>query len=441
MARILLSFYQNVIENDYRNLGLFYEQLSTEFAAAGNDVLILNMGHFRENWISDTIFHENDLKTAVETFAPDIVIAFNNQVFPSLFRTVSCPVVIWTADTLPYFPHRDLIEKHLPRYRVVSTNRDTGDFLKAGFNAGQILHLKLATSLKSENRPQDKEISFIGTKFGLDPNLFKRNTPEVLAKAYRRFLQSHTYDYKAFFDDKTLSDEDVWNYFDLRNIVLTALTEFDLHLYGIGWEALKEHLPQLYGCFEKQRVFSLQHNQDIYNSSKICLSVSHPQARGTGYPWRIMDIMASNGCLVTQYSSQLKEETAGWVELPMYHTPAEARDLCAALLRDESRRREIVRASRKYVEANARWPARIKQIGDFLNIPLTGTSRKGCVEIIPPPEAFRPLQPLCLYLKSRQKTISYRLLRLLFRGAVCLIPKKELRHRLRKDFSLTQRKS
>ena len=95
MARILLCFYQNIIENDYRNLGLFYEQLSTEFATAGNDVLVLNMGNFRENWISDKVFHENELKTAVETFDPDIVIAFNNQVFPSLFNAVSCPIVIW----------------------------------------------------------------------------------------------------------------------------------------------------------------------------------------------------------------------------------------------------------------------------------------------------------------------------------------------------------
>ena len=438
MARILLCFYQNIIENDYRNLGLFYEQLSTEFATAGNDVLVLNMGNFRENWISDKVFHENELKTAVETFDPDIVIAFNNQVFPSLFNAVSCPIVIWTADTLPYFPHRDLIAEHLPRYRVVSTNRDTDDFRKAGFDAGQILHLKLATSLKRENLPQDKEISFIGTKFGLDQNLFKRNTPAALSKAYRCFLESHAYDYKTFFDDKTLLNEDVWNFFDLRNIVLTALTEFDLHLYGIGWDSLKDHLPQLYGCFEKKRVFSLRHNQDIYNSSKICLSVSHPQAQGKAYPWRIMDIMASNGCLVTQYSSQLKEETAGWVDLPMYHTPMEARDLCATLLRDESRRREIVKASQKYVEANARWPARIKQLGDFLNIPLINASRKGGVEIIPPVQTFSALQPLYLYLQSNQETTSYRLLRLLFRGAVCLIPKKELRHRLRKDFSLTK---
>ncbi len=429
MARILFCFYQTVIKNDYRNIGLFYEQLSSEFAAAGNDVLILNMGNFRESWTSDKVFYENNLKAAVRTFSPDIVIAFNNQIFPSLLQTVSCPIVIWTADSLPFFTHKDLIAEHLPRYRVISTNRNTRDFLKAGFEEGQILHLKLATSLKSENMPQDKEISFIGTKFGIDQTLFKKNTSAALLKAYHRFLESRTYDYKTFFDDETLTNEDVWNFFDLRNIILTALTEFDLHLYGVGWDSLKDHLPQLYACFEKRLIFSLRHNQDIYNSSKICLSISHPQAQGQAYPWRIMDIMASNGCLVTQYSSQLKEETAGWVDLPMYHTPTEARDLCAALLRDEPRRREIVEASQKYVEANARWPARIKQIGDFLNIGLTGARSEGHVEIIPPAGALP-------YPHSGRKTISYHLLRFLFRGAVCLIPKKKLRHRLRKDFFL-----
>lgn len=89
----------------------------------------------------------------------------------------------------------------------------------------------------------------------------------------------------------------------------------------------------LMSAFDETPKFSIKHNQDIYNESKICLSISHPQTRGYAFPWRIYDIMATNGMLISSRSDLLNEFTKGIVKIPMYESPYEARELCIKYLK------------------------------------------------------------------------------------------------------------
>ena len=370
MAKILFSFFQNVIDGDYKKIGIFYEQLSEEFRKNGNEVLLLNMALHKDNWLSEHIYQEDRLFQEVKEFAPDLVIAFNNQIFPRLLEAVDCPIALWTADELMFYQYKNLMKSNLSRYMILSTKKDNADLLDFGFAKEQIHFVKLATSVEKEDVVQDKGISFIGSLFGVNRAVYEEYTNNECREAYINFLKNKEFSYiKNFRRLSQLGEDDVMSVFDIRAITLAYLADLDLHIYGRGcWVDFSYYMPQLYICYHHDSIYSNRQNADIYNSSKICISISHPQAQGKGYPWRIMDIMASNGCLVSQYSSMLAEETKGWVEIPMYYTPEEARGLCISLLNDDKRRREIVEASQAFVEKNGRWCDRLKQFESIFNL-------------------------------------------------------------------------
>lgn len=95
---------------------------------------------------------------------------------------------------------------------------------------------------------------------------------------------------------------------------------------------------------------TLKENQDIYNSAKIGISVGHLQAK-SGFQWRILDIMASNACLVSDYQSDF-DVLFPTNLFPVYHNPYEAREMCKVLLEDEDLRKKIVIGCQKYVSKN-----------------------------------------------------------------------------------------
>ena len=106
----------------------------------------------------------------------------------------------------------------------------------------------------------------------------------------------------------------------------------------------------------------------------------HPQAQGKGYSWRCYDIMASNACLVSSFSSELKAKTKGFVDLPMFNTPQEAREICKELLKDKSKREYLVAASQDFIEKNGRWIDRIREMEQILEITLITNAKKGSIK-------------------------------------------------------------
>ncbi len=319
MANILISFSQEIVGNNKRNLVCFYESLASELTRFGNKVLLLNLKHLKAHYNSPTVSIPQKIDPVIKQFQPDLIIAFNNQVFESLIEATSCPIVIFDADSIALFSNKDLVAKHLERYHMVTLYEGWENLYKElNIPKNRVYTLRPATSIKSEPLVKDKDISFIGSNFGhLTQDLVNYLGINQNAKAvYQAILyswQHNEYDYEKclskFCGNHDFSAADIYTIFDSRKLVLSSLLDLGINLYGAGWERTLVENSHLAIAFDTTPTFSVTHNQNVYNSSKICLSISHPQTRGYAFPWRIYDIMASNGLLISSYSKLLQQKS------------------------------------------------------------------------------------------------------------------------------------
>lgn len=387
MANILVLYYQPTIGDNPYNLVCLYDSMFSELKRFGNNLLLINMSVFKKDYFSSIISDENNIIKRIKQFNPELVLTFNNQVFDKLFDITDCPIALFEADAYNFFSCKDLLHKNIDRYSLfINCKEWTDKYIDLGFSKSQIHFMPVATSVKQENLPLDKNISFIGTFFSTAGNTFSKVGDEkrnIFYKAYLDFIKTNNYDYKSYFpEDLGLEVYDYHPFFDIRLLTLAHVLDLGLTLHGVLWEPLKTICPQLYCAFDSTPKYSLKHNQDLYNSSKICININHPQCNGDNFAWRGFDIMASNGCLISSYSSQLKRTTKGWVDIPMFHSPIEARELCVKLLNNENMRKDLVEAAQKYVEANCRWVDRFKEIEDILNVELVNENREGTLDIV-----------------------------------------------------------
>ena len=112
-----------------------------------------------------------------------------------------------------------------------------------------------------------------------------------------------------------------------RTAVLEKLSSLGMKLYGKStWhESSNKIIREIY---DPMAVYSIAHTENVYNrSKKINLNISHVQANG-GFPWRITDILASNGLLVSDFSiKETLREVFPHASIPLYETKQEAYDI------------------------------------------------------------------------------------------------------------------
>lgn len=389
MTNILILYYQPVIGDDPYNLVCLYDSMFSELKKLGNNLLLINMRLFKKDYFSSKISDENTIIKKIKEFNPELVMTFNNQVFEGLFKIIDCPIVLFDADAYELFSAKDLLNKNIDRYTLFTNCKEWIDkYLDLGFSKNQVHFMPVATAVKQENLPLDKNISFIGTLFHTANKVFSKigddnDTKKVFYNAYLNFLTNNNYDYPNNFDKKlNLQTIDYHPFFDIRLPTLANILDLGLTLHGVEWQQLRDIFPQLYCAFDSTPKFSLKHNQDLYNSSKICININHPQCHGSTFGWRVFDVMASNGCLISTYSSQLKEITKDWIDIPMFHSPIEAREICVKLLNNENMRKDIVEASQKYIETNCRWIDRFKEIENILNVRLLENNKEGKIQLV-----------------------------------------------------------
>ena len=375
MARILITFYQVPMLNEVENIICFYEGFVNTLRDCGNDVVILNTAFFSEK------HDESFLISEVQKYDPDLILTFNNQIFESIYKITNCNIVMFDADGVEFFAYKELINVNKDRIKFVTGFEEFVSVYKNEFDLkhDDICVIPNATAVCAKNLIIDKNISFIGSFFNYD-SLLDKHTNKKLYGEYLNFISG---------DKQTkLSRIDTYTAFDIRNIVLISLLDLGLNIYGLKkWKKFERYVPQMAYAFNEESIFSLKHNSDIYNSSKICLSISHAQTERKAFPWRCFDIMASNGCLVSSYSSELKNLTKGYVDIPMYNTHREAYDICEKLLKDEVWRKEIVASSQEYVQKNARWEHRFKILEKFVGIKLLNSNmEKGEIKFIKTPD-------------------------------------------------------
>ena len=387
MARILISYFRSDELSAGTSLA-FFESFSKELEACGNVVQLINNAYYgihKKNFTKNKAYEQYILNNALD-FNPELIITFNHMILDAILEKTDVPVVIFDGDELRYFGGLSTIRKNLKRYKIFSIVKEwRQDYLDFGFREDQIHYMTPGTSIHHDvQMPFDKNISFLGQR-----RFFLSNKLNKLIKAGKRLddfytlymdhISNKNYNYKEliqryFPPEKglVLEDKDLWPLMDKNYLIFAALMDLGLYIGGHegGWQDIVDYAPQLAMLHHKGRIFSLRENQDFYNSSKISLCPMHPQAQGKGFSWRCLDIMASNAAMVSSSSTELREATKGYVDLPMFDSPGEARDICQKLLQDEGYRREIVMGSQRYVNEKGRWINRIREMEAILGIRL-----------------------------------------------------------------------
>ena len=164
---------------------------------------------------------------------------------------------------------------------------------------------------------------------------------------------------------------------------MREFTEFSLKVfsYPFGFVDVCTYDMQLFNCFDFEPIVTLSDAERIYNSSKISLNLPHSHA-SNGMSWRVPDILASNACLLSNYVPDLKKLMSGYIDIPMYRSSLEAKELAVKLLKDEIWRNDIVCASQIMIEDKCRFEKKLLEIEKETNIILEDKRKKGSVKTI-----------------------------------------------------------
>lgn len=391
MARIFISYYK-VQEVPLKKVLGFWEGLFNELVRCGNDVLYLNTAYF--NTYQSNVVNNAKLDAAildsVKRFDPEIIITFNHRIPMSILENFDMPIIVWDGDELSYFCDLPYIKENIDRYILFSMVEGwKKEYLDFGFKKEQIFYVPMATAVQKKDVVQNVNISFLGARHyhsqKINTIIRSGEYSDKFYSLIQNFLTTNDYDFEKMFNEyftdnlSALNVQDIYPLFDNRWLDLASVLDLGLTISGNGgrWEDVAPFMPQLVTAYKNQPVWSLQENEDFYNCSKISLCPIAPQARGAGFAWRVWDIMASNACLLVSESSDLRNLVSGYVDIPMYHTPWEARQYCIDLLRDDNTRKQIVLASQAYVDKKARWIHRFKDIEHITHIKLVNLSITG----------------------------------------------------------------
>jgi spore maturation protein CgeB len=405
MSNVLITYNSNIFCEGSYQIPVFYEAYIRALVDEGNSVTVCNTNQFlRTPWNGlnkiKLSVNKRKVKERIIESNPDVVFAFNNSCLSGIEDYLECPIAVMEADTFLYYNDKENLKKKKDRFHFFSSSNSILQAMKNEFGISKnAYNLKFATGIKSEKVEQDKNVSFIGSVFTPLFNLkdickFPLSQEEI-CDIVGILIDNPFIDYDDLLKRYNLmSNRAIYSKDDFlamisnnnRLNVLNFVSDMGLKIYGSDkWRYLWPIMFSLSNCFSTETVYSLKHNEYIYNSSKVCMNIPHAQAKDA-YPWRVMDIMASHGCLLTNKNIGLKELLKGYIEVPMYETPYEARDLCRKLLNDEKWRLDVVAGSQKCIEDQGRWIHRFKEFEeifaiDLLNKIIKNENMNGCIQL------------------------------------------------------------
>lgn len=400
MAKIFCALYSGIKNaKDYCALPPFYESLLFGLRNAGNEVLCF----FHKNWgkdFSGTI--PEDIKKEMLDFDADIYILFNNH-FWDISELTDKPIIIYEVDSPLYYKNLNLVKEKKERFLFFTIQQGSMDVIynTFGVSTDKVCYIPPFTEIKADSSiEQDTNISFVGTNWGSDGCRFINDF--IKKDVSSEELQLAKASYMAFSQNPFMNSEECYyaeneaikNKFlpstypnsamrisGLRRLHhLEAISDLGLDLRGVGWiDPSIAYFPGVAFSYNKEPVFTLEDNQNLYNRSKIGFNINHIQAK-TGFSWRVCEIMASNACLVAEYKQDMLSAFPG-VKLPMYNSPYEARELCKKLLDSDEERQEIVSASHEIIESRYRFSNALHVMEEFLDISLS-SEKKGTIRYI-----------------------------------------------------------
>ena len=369
MAKIFLSF-QNGIASDVSDsvIPCFYESLIKGLIDAGNDVMVYHA------WGMPYGNRPNDAEKIVESlkfFAPDLVMAFNNY-GPDYSKWYDGPIVIYEVDSPIYYENKDCITGCPNRYSYCINQIESKEILvkKYGVSESRIRLVPFFTEIQAKSCDKDINVSFVGSRFygaNLHWHDYRNVNPSCNAlQRYKLLIQELRSDpfcnvesLCKRYEDMKLTPWDVNAIIsslstEKRVKVLSSIADLGLALYGTEeWLESRDSDFDLYCSYNPTKIYSLQQNQDLYNRSKVCLNVNHLQAI-SGFSWRVCDIMASSGCLVTEKKDNLDIYFPN-VPIPTFSDRFECRKQVLRVLESPAMREDVTAACQKAIESGFRF--------------------------------------------------------------------------------------
>ncbi len=375
MAKILFAARSNIIWAGDNAFDPYYEALLLELKKNNHDILVIRT--------NDIVGFDNEsqhrgidiiIKEKIIQFKPELIIAANNSLPDCIYPITSCPILLLMADTTSFFEGKEFIKKHIERYTFLHCGWDScfyNDCIRL-FNSKpeQNVNIGYHTAIQAQHLDIFYNISFVGT-IGWGRSADKTFLHLQNNKQLEEFIQKFKFTNGELSQDTAILNVLTSN---MRIKTLDALTDLGLNIFG--WKNnMVLALPysiELVKCFNFNPMLTLSDTQNMLNSSVISLTVPNAQAVN-GLSWRVADILASNACLVSPPQKDLKT-ISPYIEIPTYTSPAEARDVCQRLLKDEAWRKDVVMASQKAVDEKNRFSHLLEYLQDISGITLCNTT-------------------------------------------------------------------
>lgn len=467
MARILISYF-----SDYGEA--MYDAITDVLHKNGNDIFRLNINNSSitiTKWGGKSQVNDKKLLNKIRNFNPEFVMNFNNCLPQNCYEILNekCKICAVDADAPSVaFWNKEMIEKYFNRFVFLGlqsySKKMYQDWLNVKLTDKNYIYFPPATVVKNEKLKQNKNISFIGSNFyplsiPIEEDFYG---PDAL-KLYKAFKTNYflTLDEAKEICKNTVNVE--WLYERVRAYYcgqdrlryMQQLTDLGFTFYGVRWwNHIAYYDFELAMCFDSTPKVSLQDNQWVYNTSKISVNFSHPLAKSS-FSWRVMDIMASNACL-------LMEDKPDWRDLfeeylspdvldtIIYKDRFDMRQKAIKLLNDEKLRKKCVAELNNAIEKNGRWEVRFKSLEKFLEIKLLKVEKSRPELIVISRMENKPVKKetaqqsqtskkhkpflYSLHLKNRYKLMWY-----LFVAFIAQIPVLDLMKRSRKRVKLLQK--
>lgn len=398
MANVLISYY-----SDYGEA--MYDAITEVLLKNGNNVFRLNINNPAVSitrWGGDSIINTSILLEQIKDFNPHIILNFNNSLPQNCYEILDkeCRICILDADNPETFWNQNFYKTKKNRYLYLGFQSYSKKMYESSIDCQleegkNYLYFPPATVVKNQKLPQNKNISFIGS------NLYPYSIPKELSfyninglNLYHLFKNNFfvTLDEARTACPKVQNVE--WLYEKVRFFTvgqerlkyLQTLVDLGLNIFGNRhWEQIAYYDFELANCHNEMPILTNSDNQWVYNTSKISINISHPQARSS-FSWRVMDIMASNSCLLTEdkpdwrdlFEKYLSKETLDTV---IYTDRFDMREKAKKLLSDNKLRQRCITDLNRAIEKNGRWEFRLKKLQDFLGISLLNAVEKDSIYV------------------------------------------------------------
>lgn len=407
MAKVLISYF-----SEYGNHTYF--ALRDSLIENGNDVYLINWNNIivKTKYWEDSIIPEEFkyLIDEIKNFPPDIVLNFCFILPIEILKKIKCPICIIDADNPSAFWNKNYFKIFAGKQNCFflggqsSSKKILEKFLNFKIDENHYIFAPVATGLKKQELPYKRNILFLGSIWLWYAEIPSKEKYEYIEYLHDIYLKDFTSDRNEIIKNYNkqrnatsytpVSTDEVdfffWSFAGQERMkYLDVLSDLGLEIYGNIWkQSACCHNINISKIAHDGLVSTAEEVSELYNSSKITVNFSNPQA-DTGFSWRVCDIMASNSCLLVEdkpdfrerFGKYLSEETLNTV---IYKDRFDMRQKAMLLLNDEALRKRCVADLNNAIEQNGRWVHFLKKAEEVTGINLISSDLKSgkYIEII-----------------------------------------------------------